>query len=177
MEIVSRSEAKSRGLNRYYTGAPCKNGHNSYRYTQSGTCASCIRATSSAVVDADRPLRNDAMSQLVQAKFRLFHDDLEVFTASAFAFASMRFPVLRKVDVYPGLLPADRDPFQGLYKFYCHADDLWQLRSVADQFIKARELDAAKERRRIYGKAADVPVAPVPDWARVPKPGDFDYNK
>lgn len=37
----SRSEAIKRGSVRYYTGNPCKHGHISARYTQSGNCAEC----------------------------------------------------------------------------------------------------------------------------------------
>lgn len=42
MQIVTRKEAKATGLNRYYTGLPCKNGHVDYRYTASGACKSCV---------------------------------------------------------------------------------------------------------------------------------------
>jgi hypothetical protein len=176
MEIINRAEAKRRDLNRYYTGEPCKNGHIAYRYTQSGTCFACIRAAGSATYDADRPVRNEALSQLVQAKFRLFRDDVELFTSAAYAFAVMRFPVLRKVDVYPGLLPLDNDPHQGLYKCNCHSDDLLALRTMADDLIKTRAVDGEVERSRVHGAAAKVAMAPVPDWARVPRPGDFDYK-
>ena len=40
---VSRKEAKSRGLNRYFTGKPCKHGHISERYTYGG-CVQCTLA-------------------------------------------------------------------------------------------------------------------------------------
>jgi len=42
MEIITRKDAKAAGLNRYYTGLPCKNGHVDYRYTASGACKSCV---------------------------------------------------------------------------------------------------------------------------------------
>jgi hypothetical protein len=41
MEIVTRAEAKARGLKQYFTGEPCKNGHVAYRDTQSGSCRVC----------------------------------------------------------------------------------------------------------------------------------------
>jgi len=40
MKIISRKEAKERGLKRYFTGKPCKNGHVSERYVGSG-CVEC----------------------------------------------------------------------------------------------------------------------------------------
>ena len=41
MEVISRKEAKARGLKRYFTGKPCKHGHVSERYTGSGACVEC----------------------------------------------------------------------------------------------------------------------------------------
>lgn len=43
MEIISRKEAKAKGLKRYYTGKPCKHGHVSERYI-GGPCVSCSEA-------------------------------------------------------------------------------------------------------------------------------------
>jgi hypothetical protein len=41
MPVISRSEARVRGLRSYFTGKPCVNGHLSHRYTDSMTCAAC----------------------------------------------------------------------------------------------------------------------------------------
>lgn len=43
MEITSKEEAKARGLHRFYTGKPCKHGHNSERYVSSKGCVTCLR--------------------------------------------------------------------------------------------------------------------------------------
>ena len=40
MEIISRKEAQERGLERYFTGVPCKRGHTSERYA-TGDCVAC----------------------------------------------------------------------------------------------------------------------------------------
>jgi hypothetical protein len=42
-EIISRAEAKARGLTHYFTGEPCGNGHVAVRYTSKGKCVECIR--------------------------------------------------------------------------------------------------------------------------------------
>jgi hypothetical protein len=42
MKIVTRSDAKMLGLNKYFTGIPCKNGHISERYTQTSVCQQCV---------------------------------------------------------------------------------------------------------------------------------------
>lgn len=41
-EIISRVEARERGLKRYYTGKPCKYGHLTYRRVSDPRCAECI---------------------------------------------------------------------------------------------------------------------------------------
>ena len=41
--IVTRAEAKRRGLNRYFVGKPCKHGHISEHTTGSGSCVECNR--------------------------------------------------------------------------------------------------------------------------------------
>ncbi|MBG23724.1 MAG: hypothetical protein CMF22_09750 [Idiomarinaceae bacterium] len=40
-DIVSKKEAKELGLDRYFTGKPCKRGHVSLRYVVNGTCLPC----------------------------------------------------------------------------------------------------------------------------------------
>lgn len=41
MQIVSRQEAKERGLTRYFTGKPCKHGHVDEKYVVNGSCVVC----------------------------------------------------------------------------------------------------------------------------------------
>ncbi len=41
MEIISRAEAKAKGLKRYFTGKPCKHGHAAERYVASSECCVC----------------------------------------------------------------------------------------------------------------------------------------
>lgn len=40
-EIISRAEAKAKGLKRYFTGKPCKHGHVSERYIGGKFCIQC----------------------------------------------------------------------------------------------------------------------------------------
>jgi hypothetical protein len=40
-EIISRSEAKARGLKTYFTGKPCPHGHVAPRQTSNGICREC----------------------------------------------------------------------------------------------------------------------------------------
>lgn len=43
---ISRDEARTQGLNKYYTGEPCKKGHTAERYVANSTC--CVCAMNSA---------------------------------------------------------------------------------------------------------------------------------
>jgi len=176
MEIITRQEARQRGLKTYFTGVACKNGHVSSRYVQSGTCSACIKASNSPVDDPNVEARREAKAQLVQVKVRLFDVDLEVFKAAAYAIALARFPVLQVGDVFPGLLPLDKESGTALYKFNCHEGDISQLREIAESLRRARSVDGNVLRARVHGKTiAAVPVAPVPEWSRQPQPGDPDW--
>ncbi|UPY96245.1 MULTISPECIES: hypothetical protein [Pectobacterium] len=41
MKIVTRLEAAKGGMNKFYTGKPCKHGHLSERWTLNGGCVQC----------------------------------------------------------------------------------------------------------------------------------------
>ena len=41
MKIISKKDAKTQGLKRYFTGKPCKYGHVAERYVGSGKCIEC----------------------------------------------------------------------------------------------------------------------------------------
>jgi 5-methylcytosine-specific restriction endonuclease McrA len=43
MQIIKRQTAQQSGLNKYFTGKPCKSGHISERYVHSGVCIACLR--------------------------------------------------------------------------------------------------------------------------------------
>lgn len=43
MPVISRSEAKSQGIKKYFTGKPCKFGHISHRYVSSFQCFECTQ--------------------------------------------------------------------------------------------------------------------------------------
>jgi hypothetical protein len=176
MEPISRAEAKSKQAKIYFTGQPCKNGHVAYRYVLNGACSECVKVNNSKKGGVDLPARREAAATLVQVKLRIYADDLEVMKASAFGFASMRFPVLQMGDVYPELLPTNVAAGTGLYRFNCHVDDVHALREIAAGLVKGHTINPEEARRVAFGKAADVPMATVPDWAKEARPGDPDYK-
>lgn len=48
MNIIRHKDARANGLYLYYTGRPCRNGHDSPRYTSSGGCAACLKTKAEA---------------------------------------------------------------------------------------------------------------------------------
>lgn len=41
--MISRNDAKTVGLKRFFTGRPCKNGHLAERFVSTGTCVECAK--------------------------------------------------------------------------------------------------------------------------------------
>ena len=66
-EIISRSEAKARGLKTYFTGKPCKHGHIATRLVSSGTCRECSGAF-------DRRWRQENQEYARKRNRRYHHD-------------------------------------------------------------------------------------------------------
>lgn len=58
MQIVSRKTAVAQGLQRYFTGKPCKNGHVEERYLANGRCLVCLREQGRNSREADPQARN-----------------------------------------------------------------------------------------------------------------------
>jgi len=61
MQIVTRQEAKSLGVVRYFTGQPCKYGHISERHTSDGICYSCQKRRANR---RNKQLRNKVVTYL-----------------------------------------------------------------------------------------------------------------
>lgn len=163
MQIIERAEAKAKGLNTYFTGRPCRNGHNSYRYTTSGSCAECINGDRTAEYDPNKQARKDAKAQMVQVRVRIYDADRDNVATAAWALAAMRYPVLLLGDVDPRLLPSDRTAGTALYAFYCHDEDVGTLRAIAGESIRARPADIAATRQAALRSAlalVDVDTAP-----------------
>lgn len=55
MNVVTCKEAKAKGLPRYFTGRPCKQGHVCERKTRTKQCVECLRANSRAWRGSDTP--------------------------------------------------------------------------------------------------------------------------
>jgi len=53
-EIISRKEARERGLKRYFTGKPCVRGHIAKRWAVSANCVDCLLSLRTAYQERER---------------------------------------------------------------------------------------------------------------------------
>jgi hypothetical protein len=62
MITVTRDEARTRGLKRYFTGEPCKHGHVAERWVANSGCTVCLLTSSSKkrLRDPDKKRAYDA---------------------------------------------------------------------------------------------------------------------
>lgn len=138
MEIITRKEARERGLSKYFTGEPCKNGHHNYRYTQSGTCVDCVR-----VANLHPPVsleRKETLEKLTIKKFRCYDSDREILSETICAVTMARFPQLSAQDIDRRLAPG---PFEGgtrLHRFYVYHEDIPTLLDIAASMISAHSV-------------------------------------
>lgn len=49
---ISRADAQAGGLTRFFTGAPCRQGHKVERYVRTGSCVECNRIRTRKTVKA-----------------------------------------------------------------------------------------------------------------------------
>lgn len=76
---MERKEAKLLGLDKFNTGRPCANGHLSFRYTASGTCAECING--SPIKSNSKTLEHKA-SELRITALRIYNEAIKIATSN-----------------------------------------------------------------------------------------------
>jgi hypothetical protein len=167
MVITSRKDALAAGVGQYFTGKPCKYGHTSPRYTQSGTCTQCVldaaaasrkalgaterrRVTIDARADyvAARDARATALGELITVKVPIDHTDRQTVFETAIELCLSTYPVLSRIDVQPGTTPQRGTPLYALKVPVQHVD---LIREVASALWSKHVVDIDAERRRILG--------------------------
>lgn len=158
MEIISRSEARNRGLSQYFTNLPCKNGHVAYRYTQSGTCSGCIRSysTPSPEFVEQRQNMNKAranMETMVSFRSRVFSEDFAFFRSLVLAAALEHEPLITTRDIFNGGKGSSSMENSAVYIFNCFAEDMEHLRMMAVEMFNAKcRIDTTAHRARIQAE-------------------------
>lgn len=143
MEIISRSEARRRGLAQYFTGDPCRNNHISYRYTQSGSCSACVRSYNQpaenlqAKHESDQR-RRDNLARMVSFRTRVFDCDLGFISEMILASVKLREPGAQMRDVFKTGPGVKRVESSGVHTFNCFAEDLEALRTATVKIFDSR---------------------------------------
>jgi hypothetical protein len=77
-DLITRQEALSRGLPRFYTGVPCPHGHDCERMTSNGHCRMCRKAS----FEAWRRQNPERMSAYVrESQKKRWHHDKDIMLA------------------------------------------------------------------------------------------------
>lgn len=150
MTFLSRKEALAAGSPIYNTGKPCKHGHFADRYTQSGTCKTCVAslATNGAspvaapppVPENDDPLRNErirqqseANLQAVTTKFRVKLVDLALIKNVVDATNLMRWPLVDpQVFCLRHKAPTGSTGDTAMFFYKLHPDDIDSTRQAVN---------------------------------------------
>jgi hypothetical protein len=171
MEIISRKLAKERKLNTYFTGEPCKHGHKSYRYTQSGGCFECINGGKSdpespTIIARRERLEltalqiesvNEVTKQFIDINIVVHENDVDTVKALILGYAMVRNPliVLEKIWI-------SRKPKHNVvWKVKAHPDDVASIFEVTRVMFKVYQVDVEAARAQILGKAVASYVPPT----------------
>lgn len=83
-ELISRDEAMSQGLKRYYTGEPCMRGHVDYRKVDSGSCCECSREYTRAWRASGNVAKDFKVKELPSQEYLLQCFEYEIATGKLF---------------------------------------------------------------------------------------------
>lgn len=120
MKFVSRQEAISRKLSRYFTGKACRSGHIAERYTVSSSCVECVHPK----------LNRVDKSQLIRKRFRVYDDHLEIFKSALFAAAIVREPRITLQELESREQPKQMAPGRYIRAFRIFPEDESMLREL-----------------------------------------------
>ena len=81
MDIVTRKEAKERGLARYFTGKPCPHGHVAERWASTSRCVVCDRkyreANPEKISESKRKYREANREKILERKRKYYEANRE----------------------------------------------------------------------------------------------------
>lgn len=172
MQPTTRKAAIAAGLNKYYTGEACRNGHIAERYTTSGTCAGCLaespgRRYNAEIRDSQDERRN-AFNQLETILLRAQPGDIAYLRSLAGALLILRFPgVLDAESASDRKGGTNGEGGALLYKVRCHPDDRTALKAEENRLLNLHGPDVAAIRNHAFErlqKIAPAEVCPVPEF-------------
>lgn len=150
---MERSEAAKQWLPTYTTGRPCKNGHNTYRYTQSGTCSQCVNKAIIKPEDKDFSV----------LKVRVYKRDVDQLNAAMYFAMMLRRPSITMNEVthrgkYTSIIGTS-----AVLHYLVHNDDITALTKYAADLLKASKASLDMSQVEERHKKAAIPK-PFPEW-------------
>lgn len=177
MNIIHRKEAVKLGQREYFTGKPCKNGHISKRYTQSGTCAACINAASVSVKEAlvatttttgAKRTRRQVLDELVEVRVRCYMGpDYVTLRTVALAYSRGVCPELELSDIAGRGTPTSLASGTAAYKLRIPAEYTQAMYDTAEALLNTHPVDFSHIHHHVVTQAQAIAVAerpPIPEW-------------
>ena len=141
-DIIDRTSARAAGLNKYYTGQPCTNGHTAERYVQSGACVGCVtahvyRSRQQHMDEQTTPraiARRRFQLETVSVKVRLPLAKLPDMMQMAAALLQSRFPELTgddRISFTPSPKITDTVAGVATARILAHRDDAATIQALA----------------------------------------------
>jgi hypothetical protein len=155
MEVMTRKQALAAGLNSYFTGKPCLNGHVAERYTPSGACKECLAEAQRGVRrprgHERTPERTAQLEGLVMMRLRAVPADEATLLDTVAALTVARRPLLHAADVVgarQGTKPAG-----GTLLYHVNVDplDMPMIKDVERALRLARAPDIQAIRAAAFG--------------------------
>lgn len=157
MEIITREQARERGLSKYFTGQPCKNDHVAERYTTSAACQACLTESVAGVRRAvsgkpeATPERTAQLGQLVEVRLRIYPGDEGTLLDTAAAMTLARLPALVATDVVGARKGTKPEGGTLLYIVHVDPEDVRLVRDMQNAMLAARGPDMEAVRARAVG--------------------------
>lgn len=149
MKIITRQQAITDGLNKYFTGEPCRNGHTAERYTHSSTCQSCItqyRPQNNSPRERSAVVELRRKQDLIKIRVELNFKDVPTFKSAMWMAAFLIDQSVTEDDLLTNNSPKALSHERALYTFrtfqanhselYKMAKDLERARAISDPIQK-----------------------------------------
>lgn len=171
--VISRIDALNEGRTRYYTGAPCRHGHDAERYVSTANCVECGKDAAKRFGQVTRRKMAENFDrrrhELLPANLHVHVDDHEaVYTLIDYLNQARGRPPCPRPEVKPVAPPDDtRTPWEKAY-------DL--LLRVHRDPATARDLASIGNVETHSAEWLASNVATMPEAPRVPPP-PVDYGR
>lgn len=147
--LITREEAISAQLTKYFTGKPCKRGHIAPRYVKSLSCLECLHPNyisvdleqrkAARIAERESIARSSTLAHLMgRIKVRLHINDVELFESALLGSAICQEPSLRLQHLRTRFVPKFLDSGMMLYQFRCFPQDIETLFALQDSLERAR---------------------------------------